>query len=271
MPILAFHYIDQNFHLGVNSYSPRRFRRFISIFQEAGYEFVQLADYVESTAIARKSEVPERGGGSPVRQIALTFDDGYESFYEDVIQILHEFSIPATVFIPTGHIGRTNSWDYSSMFRKSNHLSAGQIREMTSMGIAFGSHGHTHTNLVDLSDRLLKIELERSKLSLKDIIGQEIKFISYPFGKFNDRVERHCLEAGYLRGFSLSHLRRSRAGFSIPRFPIYSIDTPYSISKKISSGALNKMEIIKDAIINSYSYGTILLNRIWPSINKGAY
>ncbi len=268
MPILAFHYIDEDFHLGVNSYSPGRFKKFISIFQGAGFEFVRLADYVESISMLKTIGAPESGDGNLSRQIALTFDDGYESFYENVVQILNEFSVPATVFIPAGYIGRPNSWDYSSIFRKSNHLSANQIREMTSMGIEFGSHGHTHTNLVDLPDRLLKIELERSKTSLEDITGREIKFLSYPFGRLDDRIEGRCLEAGYLRGFSLSYLRRSRTGFSMRRFPVYSIDTPYSISKKISRGAMNKMEMIKGAVMNSCSCGTILLNRMRPQIYK---
>lgn len=218
MPILAFHHIDKNFHPGINSYSPRRFRKFISIFQQAGYEFVRLADYVESMSTVERSEIHGKGEGSPTRQIALTFDDGYESFYEHVVQILDEYSVPAMVFIPAAHIGKSNVWDYSSMFRKSNHLSTRQIGELISIGIEFGSHGHTHTYLVELSDRLLKIELERSKKSLEDITGREVCFLSYPFGGWNDQIERHCIRAGYSRGFSLSHLRISRTGFSIPRY-----------------------------------------------------
>ncbi len=257
MPILAFHNIDNHFHPGINAYSPRRLRDLISTLQDTGNTFIKLSDYV--------------GNDPSPRKISVTFDDGFESFYENAFEILTDLSVSATIFIPAAYIGKPNSWDYTSLFRKSNHLSATRIRNLASKNMEIGSHGHTHTNLRQLSDRLLKIELERSRKTLEDITGKKVRFLSYPFSRFDDRVECFCLEAGYERGFSLSHLKRSRIGFTIPRFPVYSIDTLYSISKKLSGGAMSKIEMIKGAIVNSYSNGTILLNRFRPQTYKEAY
>jgi len=248
MPILAFHNIDEGIYPGINTYSPTRFRSLISVLIDHGFRFVRLSEVTP--------------GNNDDNQIAITFDDGYESFHRHVAEILADYSIPATIFMPAGYIGKSNSWDYGSIFRKSFHLSAVQIRELVSSGVEFGSHGLTHTTLVNLGDRMLRIELERSKTMLEDITGRRVNFLSYPFGRFSKRVEECGFGVGYLKGFSLSHFGKKYAGFTMPRSAIYLIDTPYSVFRKISGGAGPMIERSKGAIINSYASCTIWLNRL---------
>jgi len=45
-----------------------------------------------------KSESIEKHG------LAITFDDGYQSFYHDIFPILKKYSVPAAVFLTTDHI-----------------------------------------------------------------------------------------------------------------------------------------------------------------------
>lgn len=47
------------------------------------------------------------GRPMPDRAVALTFDDGYESNFSHAFPILQQFSLPATVFLTTGFIDRT--------------------------------------------------------------------------------------------------------------------------------------------------------------------
>ncbi|MCX6825734.1 MAG: polysaccharide deacetylase family protein [candidate division Zixibacteria bacterium] len=251
MPILVFHNISGNFPFGLNYYSPTRLKALLNFILSAGYTFISLADYVNS---------PE----SNARQISITFDDGYESFYRKAFPIMEDMSIPATVFIPGYYIGKLNHWDYSSLIHKTDHLTTDQIRKLSKAGIEIGSHGFTHLDLTGLSNRLLRLELERSKKGLEDLTGRRVHYISYPYGRFNRKVETMALEIGYLKGFSLSYLKKSYSGFSIPRFGIYIMDTPYSVSKKLGGDFANQIEKFKGAIINFYSLGNILLSRIRP-------
>jgi peptidoglycan/xylan/chitin deacetylase (PgdA/CDA1 family) len=40
----------------------------------------------------------------PPRAVAITFDDGYRSFYDMALPVLAEYGLPATVFVTTGHM-----------------------------------------------------------------------------------------------------------------------------------------------------------------------
>ncbi len=256
MTILAFHNTGRYFSPGLNNYSPRRLEALINGLINRGYEFVSLVDYLNSS---------ENNG-----RISITFDDGYDSFYEFARPILFEKKIPAALFLPFGYIGKKAGWDYAGGIRRTRHLSHEKVRKLSEAGIEIGSHGFSHIDLTALSDRMLKLELERSKKGLEDLTGKDVKYISYPFGRFNKNVEGTAAELGYERGFSLSFFRKSRFGFTIPRFAVYSTDTLYSVGKKTGGGFCNYLEKIKGAIMNEYSYGTIFLNK-FRSADKPEY
>ena len=256
MTILAFHNTGRSFSPGLNNYSPGRLERLLTGLIDAGYEFVSLTDCFKSSENNRR--------------ISITFDDGYDSFYEFAWPILFQKKIPAMVFVPFGYIGRKAGWDYAGGIWLTRHLSREQIRKLSEAGVGIGSHGFSHIDLSRLSDRMLKLELERSKKGLEDLTGKDVKYISYPFGRFNKNVEGTAAENGYEGGFSLSSFRKSRFGFTIPRFAVYSTDTLYSVKKKTDGGFCNYLEKIKGAIMNEYSYGTIFLNK-FRSAGKPEY
>ena len=249
MSILAFHNTNIRRQLGFNNYHPDRLKNLLVNLARADFSFASPDEYFDEEIKQLK--------------ICLTFDDGYDSFYKHVFPILDVLDITALVFIPTAYIGKRADWDYAGGIQNTMHLDEAQIREIAAAGHHIGSHGHSHISLARLPERRLKIELERSKKMLEDLTGREVKYISYPFGRFDEQVELAAAGYGYRKGFSLSHFKRSRYGFTAPRHCVYSIDTTYSVMKKLGrGGALNYIERLKGAIMNSYSAGTILLNKI---------
>jgi peptidoglycan/xylan/chitin deacetylase (PgdA/CDA1 family) len=247
MAILAFHSINKKFSPGITNYSPLRFKKLLQRLIDINIKFVSLEQYLNSE---------DKNG-----LVSLTFDDGYDSFYFEVLPILNRHNIPATIFIPAAYVGKPANWDYLRFFGGNNHLNKEQLKECVKYNIEIGSHGLSHTDLTLVSGRLLERELRKSKVILEDITGLPVKYISYPFGRYNEMTENACAEAGYHRGFALSYFRKSRYAFSSPRYAVYSIDTFYSVLQKIGLGNLTFLEKLKGSIINSFSAGTILLNR----------
>jgi peptidoglycan/xylan/chitin deacetylase (PgdA/CDA1 family) len=66
-------------------------------------EFLSRAYHIVSLAQALAGLRGETG--LPPRPLAITFDDGFGSFYADVYPVLQRFQAPATVFLTTGYIG----------------------------------------------------------------------------------------------------------------------------------------------------------------------
>jgi len=249
MAILTFHNCNPSIISGANNYFPKRLANLLSYIKNAKFSFVPLSDYL---AMPRKN-----------RQVALTFDDGYESFYLHAYPILSELGIPATVFIPAGFIGKTDLWDYTGKIFPKKHLSISQVERLSlSDGITFGSHGLTHSSLTGMSDRLLKIELSKSKDIIENISGKKIHYLSYPFGRYNRMVEVAAMEAGYKKGLSLTFRKKDGRSFSMPRIAIYAFDTPFSVISKLNRGLFYRIEMAKGAIMNAFAGGTVALNRI---------
>ncbi|UCD94103.1 MAG: polysaccharide deacetylase family protein [Candidatus Zixiibacteriota bacterium] len=248
MAILAFHDTDTRFHFGLNNYHPARLKRLLSNLKASGYRPVSLDNY-----ISRPDEKT---------LVGLSFDDGFESFYRFALPLLAELEMTATVFVPFDFVGRTAGWDYTYFLRAVSHMNREQIIEAANCGFEIGSHGCWHIDLSGAPERLVKIELERSKKGLEDMIGRRVRFLSYPFGRFNGTVECLALETGYDRGFSLSSFKKSRHQFTTARFAVYSTDNTYSVLKKVEGGTLGRLEKLKGAVINSYARGTILFNKL---------
>jgi len=161
--------------------------------------------------------------------IGLTFDDGWQSFYTKAFPILRKYGFTATVFIVSDYVGEKSRWDY----QKKEHLSWPEVKTLTDEGIEIGSHSANHIDLRGLNDDKLEYEIIDSKKMIEDKIGRQIKYFSYPFGRFDRRVKEAIRKAGYEKAYALSI---GDDEYSIARQCIYLYDTPYSIDMKLNRG-----------------------------------
>ena len=73
-------------------------------------------------------------------------------------------------------------------------------REVIRNGIAIGSHTHTHRVLSRLAEPAQHWELRESKLALEKHLGQPVRTIAYPvgrYGNFTPATMRIAAECGY--------------------------------------------------------------------------
>ena len=136
--------------------------------------------------------------------VVLTFDDGYEDNFREVLPILKEFGYPATIFLSAGHIGTEREVRSVTL----RHLTQTQIREMSSSGLVdFQSHGMTHRKLTDLSDDQVWNEIRASKDIIRNLNGHESRIFAYPFGAVNNIVrgivaQEFDAAVGVVRGYA---------------------------------------------------------------------
>jgi peptidoglycan/xylan/chitin deacetylase (PgdA/CDA1 family) len=76
------------------------------------------------------------------------------------------------------------------------------VREINREGIKIGSHAVTHMILSAISTNDMKREISESKKVLEEGLQQEIKFFSYPNGRYNDDILQAVKAAGYQGAFT---------------------------------------------------------------------
>lgn len=97
------------------------------------------------------------------------------------------------------------------------YLSRADIKALSDKkGVTIGSHTMTHSNLLRLSDQELKKELQDSKAELEEIIGREVKYLSYPSGLWDERVIRVARACGYVSAYSTARGLGSNP-YALPR------------------------------------------------------
>ncbi len=123
------------------------------------------------------------------RSVILTFDDAYADFYTHAAPVLRAHKLPATVFLPTAYVGRTNAWPGQPVWVKETPLmSWEQIAELAQAGIQFGSHTVNHPDLTALPPAEAERELAESRRSIEERTGHKVEHFCYPYGKWNAAV-----------------------------------------------------------------------------------
>jgi peptidoglycan/xylan/chitin deacetylase (PgdA/CDA1 family)/SAM-dependent methyltransferase len=79
--------------------APERFERHIA-FISARYRVVPLIEFVDALSSRARTE----------GMAAITFDDAFEDNLTAAADVLRKYSAPATVFVPTGFVGRRYYW-----------------------------------------------------------------------------------------------------------------------------------------------------------------
>jgi peptidoglycan/xylan/chitin deacetylase (PgdA/CDA1 family) len=166
--------------------------------------------------------------------VSLTFDDGFQSIIENVLPELIERGIPATIFIPTGYIGRKPDWiiDQSHEDCSEVVMTTEQIKGLPAELITIGSHTVRHSELKQIGEEILRRELIESRKKLQEITGREITLLSLPHGGYDDNVLELARQTGYQRVLSsLPRLTKKRE-YVVERVPVRPSDWTFEFRLK---------------------------------------
>jgi peptidoglycan/xylan/chitin deacetylase (PgdA/CDA1 family) len=133
----------------------------------------------------------------PPRAVGLTFDDGYENFYEYAYPELSRYGFPATVYLLSGFLGRKAEWFARDGRATPELMNAARVRELDRAGIDFGSHGVSHVKLAEVNPEKAREEITRSRTELADVLGHDVRHFCYPYGSVNQQVVEIARNAGY--------------------------------------------------------------------------
>jgi len=121
----------------------------------------------------------------PKKSVIMYFDEGFKDIYLNAYPIFKKYKLLFVLFITTDFINQ-----------KQLYLNWDEIRKMTDLA-EIGSHGVTHRDFVDLTDEELKKELFESGEKIKKEMGKKPIALSFPHGKYNQKIKDLVRETGY--------------------------------------------------------------------------
>lgn len=201
------------------------------------YQIISLSDLI-------KSEPNEN------IQIALTFDDGYESLHSIALPLLSNKKINATVYLNTGWIGDSNeerklSDSTLGHYPSESFLIWPEVLDLYNAGWEIGSHGVNHFNFARTEESIMKNEFISSKNEIESRLKTNCPHFAYPWGQYSNLVKKTAKEVGYKYAAAAFHspLKRYSDSFSLPRINV-ARDYSFQDFKNIIKGKWDYLGLI---------------------------
>jgi peptidoglycan/xylan/chitin deacetylase (PgdA/CDA1 family) len=167
--------------------SPELFEAHLDLIGELGYTCVGISDLVDG----------HRTGSLPSRPLAITFDDGRADFFDHALPLLAARGLPSTMYVVSGHVGRTSSWLDVEGEEDQPMMTWEQLREAAAHGVEIGAHSATHPHLDVIGKRRASEEIHRSRHELERGMGTPIRSFAYPHGYHSTRIKFTVRSAGF--------------------------------------------------------------------------
>lgn len=175
-------------------------------------------------------------------QVALTFDDGYQSLYEQALPILAAKKLTAMVYLNTGWIKQVEHERQLSRADLGHYpdeafLLWSEVKALFQAGWEIGSHGVNHYNFAETAATLAQQELTTSKQEIEQQLNTVCVHFSYPWGRYTQNLQTIVKTCGYHYAVAARHAQLTvRADLlALPRMNI-ARDYSYADFKNIIYG-----------------------------------
>lgn len=205
--VLQYHHVSDSTPSSTST-SVSLFEGQLDMIDELGLEVVPL----ESGTRAALS-----GSLTNKSQVAITFDDAYESVYSQAAPMLETRGYEYTIFVNTKAVGSHGymTWDQLA-----------EVRDRE--GVTIANHSLDHGHLAKRpreseSDWEARVErsLDGAQEALSEQLGINVPMFAYPYGEFDDAVLRKIEERDWLGfGQQSGAIGETSAATRLPRFPM---------------------------------------------------
>ncbi len=159
-----------------------------------------------------------QGPAPPPRSVVVTADDGHRSVYTEMLPVVQRHKLPVTLFIYPSAISNASyamTWE--------------QLKEVHQTGLfSIQSHSFWHPNFKkekaklspDAYGKLVDSQLQKSRIVLEKRFNDKVDLLAWPFGIFDEALEKDAARTGYRAAFSIErrHASRSESPMSLPRY-----------------------------------------------------
>lgn len=205
--ILQYHHISESTPASTST-TPSLFRDQLDLIQRMDMEVVPL-DSGTRAALAGELE--------NVQQVAITFDDAYETVWTEAVPLLTSLGLPFTIFVNTDAIGSRGYMTWQQLEK---------ARDMD--GVLIANHSEDHGHLARRPDETesdwrarVNRSLDTAQETLNNRLGLDEPLFAYPYGEYDEALEAKVAERGwYGYGQQSGPVGKYSTPTRLPRFPV---------------------------------------------------
>ena len=220
-------------HLLIPFYPLSSSRRVVLIYHAIGNtlwsvsekNFAQQMQWLASnTTVLPLSELLKNNDHEGI-QVAITFDDGYDSVHNIAYPAMERFGFTGTVYLNTGMIDdeiNMQSIPEEGHYQDTKFMNWHQVQELRKNDWNIGSHGVQHYDLCNVDESQVENELSQSKAEIQQRLGLSCDDFSYTWGSYNEKLKKQVEAAEYSSSVSGEHgpITDKSDLFAIPRIDI---------------------------------------------------
>jgi peptidoglycan/xylan/chitin deacetylase (PgdA/CDA1 family) len=182
------------------------------------------------------------GPAPPPKSVVITADDAHKTVYSDMWPVLKKYNMPATLFIYPSCVSNPKA-PYAMTWE--------QLAELQKTGM-FDMQSHTfwHPNFKkekkklkpEEYQKLVDAQLVKSKNSLEKRFGTKVDVLAWPFGIYDNELEKDAAKAGYVVAFSIDrrHAGKAERNTAQPRYLMVNGDGTKNFALIITGKAQEK-------------------------------
>lgn len=209
VPILNYHRFGPKVADGM-TVTTQVFESHLKWLKEHGYTVIPLRTLV--------NYLRGEGPPPPPKSVVITADDAHKTVYTDMYPLVRKYQVPVTLFIYPSAVSNASycmTWD--------------QLQELKKTGL-FDMQSHTfwHPNFKKEKQKLkpedykklVESQLKKSKAILEKRFGATVDLLAWPFGIYDEELEREATQAGYVAAFSIDrrHAGKNERIMAQPRY-----------------------------------------------------
>lgn len=235
VPILLYHRFGSTVADGMTT-KTEVFAAQLKWLKDNGYTVIPLRTLVNHLLGTAPAPAP--------KSVVIVADDAHQTVYSDMLPLVKKYNIPVTIFCYPSCVNRVSSvkcmtWE--------------QLKELQKTGL-FDMQAHTfwHPNFKQDKKKMkpaeyeksVQTQLSKSKAVLEKNLGTKVDLLAWPFGIYDDYLEKEAKNAGYVAAFSIERrlVTKSDANdmFSLPRYLLANSDGTKNFAAIVEGKAQEK-------------------------------
>lgn len=212
IPILAYHDVIEN-PVNDTDISIENFEKQMKYLYNHNYKTLSLDEFYEWKS----------GKNISGKKIVLTFDDGKESFYTNVIPILEKYNFKAVVFV------------IDSSTNNKTYMSIEQLNDIRKNHNNMDIQAHSYN--LHLMDLAISNDYNIYNEDMKKTKENNYSYYAYPFGISSENYVKALKDNNYKLAFLYSPSKwsnKNQDNYLINRIPIYKSNSLFKFIIKVS-------------------------------------